>query len=55
MERFGKDSFINRTEAESLAETLNVQPERVFGWFRRQRRKGSLQTVERVIKVITLI
>ena len=55
MERFGKNSFINRTEADSLAEMLNVQPERIFGWFRRQRHKGRLQTVERVIKVITLI
>ena len=55
MERFGKDSFINRTEAESLAEMFNVQPEQVLGWFRRQRKKGSLQTVERLTKVITFI
>ena len=55
MERFEKDSFINRTEAESLAEMLSVQPERVLRWFYRHRRKGSLQTVEREAKVITLI
>ena len=54
MERFGKDSFINRTEAESLAKLFNVQPERVLGWFRRQRKKGSFQTVEKLTKVITL-
>ena len=54
-EKFGKDSFISRTEAEFLAGKFNVQPERVLLWFCRQRQKGNLQTVERVTKVITLI
>ena len=41
-ERFGKDSCISRTEAEQLAKTLNLQPEQVLGWFRRQRKAGKV-------------
>ena len=41
MERFGKDSYINRAEAEFLAKMLNVQPERIMTWFSYQRIKGT--------------
>ena len=41
-ERFGKDSYISRTEAEQLAKTLNLQPEQVLGWFRCQRKTGKV-------------
>ena len=41
-ERFGKDCHISRTEAEHLAEMVNLQPEQVLGWFKRQRRRGTV-------------
>ena len=47
-ERFGKDSYISRTEAKQLAETLNLQPEQVLGWFGRQR--GTGRVVYRMLK-----
>ena len=43
-ETFEKNSFINQSEAQFLAETLNVHPVKIKNWFHHQRTKGSLQT-----------
>ena len=55
LDRFAKDSWINRTEAAYLGQMLNIHAEQVFRWFHCQRRKGRLQTVQRETKVLTLI
>ena len=48
--RFQKHSFISQSEAEELAEMMNVSPERIRHWFKRQRNIGALQQLERVSK-----
>ena len=49
-ERFGKDSYITRTEAEHLAKTLNVQPGKVLRWFTRKRYKKGTCVAYRLLK-----
>ena len=49
-ERFGKDSHISQTQAEHLAEKLNVQPRKILCWFRRQRYNKGTCVAYRLLK-----
>ena len=41
-DRFEKDRYITQTEAEFLAQMLNVYPEKIINWFQHQRMKGTI-------------
>ena len=43
---FENNPYISRTEAEDLAKTLKVFPEKILNWFQRQRRVRKLQEVK---------
>ena len=46
--KFEKGPFISKKEAENLAEMLNVQQDKIYNWFRRQRSRGGWREIERV-------
>ena len=47
---FENHPYVSQTEAEILAEKLNVYPERIRNWFKRQRCRGGLLGIESALQ-----
>ena len=46
-DQFDKDSYISQSEAWHLAKFMNVEPDKIFNWFQRQRSRYTLRGIQR--------